>query len=48
MTDALGQITQYAYVGGGQRAATTDANGHITQFAYDASGRLTKITYPDG
>ncbi len=48
VTDALAQITSYAYDEVGNRISQTDANNHTTAYAYDRRGRRTQRTLPLG
>ena len=47
-TDALGNVTLYAYNAVGQIASTTNADNKVTSFEYDAVGNVTKITDANG
>lgn len=48
VTDALGNVTGYAYDEIGNRISQTDANNHVTKFAYDQRGRKIAYTLPLG
>jgi len=46
VTDAAGNLNQYAYDTENNLLSITDANGHSTSFTYDVYGRVTQTTFP--
>ena len=48
VTNALGQVTNFAYDENGNQLSMTDANGHTTSFVYDDNNRPTRTTFHDG
>ena len=47
-TDAIGNVTSYAYDAKSQRISMTDAKQRVTTYTYDARGRQLSTTTPDG
>jgi YD repeat-containing protein len=48
ITDALGNVSTYAYDAAGNKISETDPLGNTTTYSYDASGNLLTITDPLG
>ena len=48
VTDALGNITTYAYDTAGNVLTKTDALNRTTTYGYDWRGKLLTVTYPNG
>lgn len=46
-TNALNQVTTFAYDNAGNQTSVTDALTHTTQYQYDANNRRTTVIYPD-
>jgi YD repeat-containing protein len=46
-TNALSQVTTFAYDAAGNQTSVLDANHNTTTYTYDALNRRTQVTYPD-